>query len=244
VRRLTRPVYARIITDPESYEGFSRINVGDPAISRSAREVTQTARRLWQGYPETLHTPVVIEEESGELISFATIRRKPFGVEQFCPVVDITAIGRDVAYGGVLLRDGRTSCGEAALIAALEAVGLAFDGEQKPRVWARLLRDNDPSHRIFENLNFRLCPPWQHPIEVAPGQVILASEDQVIRRLPYGEPLPYPLDADAYIPPEKPEGEFLFPLERGMHFSNPPALGRNDPCPCGSGKKYKKCCLP
>ena len=20
--------------------------------------------------------------------------------------------------------------------------------------------------------------------------------------------------------------------------------GRNDPCPCGSGKKYKKCCLP
>ncbi len=21
------------------------------------------------------------------------------------------------------------------------------------------------------------------------------------------------------------------------------AIGRNDPCPCGSGKKYKKCCL-
>ena len=20
--------------------------------------------------------------------------------------------------------------------------------------------------------------------------------------------------------------------------------GRNDPCPCGSGNKYKKCCLP
>jgi len=20
--------------------------------------------------------------------------------------------------------------------------------------------------------------------------------------------------------------------------------GRNDPCPCGSGKKYKKCCYP
>jgi len=23
-----------------------------------------------------------------------------------------------------------------------------------------------------------------------------------------------------------------------------PKVGRNDPCPCGSGKKYKKCCLP
>src|SRR2546427_8896440 len=22
------------------------------------------------------------------------------------------------------------------------------------------------------------------------------------------------------------------------------SVGRNDPCPCGSGKKYKKCCLP
>jgi hypothetical protein len=24
--------------------------------------------------------------------------------------------------------------------------------------------------------------------------------------------------------------------------SNRPKLGRNDPCPCGSGKKFKKCC--
>jgi uncharacterized protein YchJ len=23
---------------------------------------------------------------------------------------------------------------------------------------------------------------------------------------------------------------------------NEPKIGRNDPCPCGSGKKYKKCC--
>jgi uncharacterized protein YecA (UPF0149 family) len=22
-----------------------------------------------------------------------------------------------------------------------------------------------------------------------------------------------------------------------------PEIGRNDPCPCGSGKKYKKCCM-
>jgi preprotein translocase subunit SecA len=21
-------------------------------------------------------------------------------------------------------------------------------------------------------------------------------------------------------------------------------VGRNDPCPCGSGKKYKNCCMP
>jgi uncharacterized protein YecA (UPF0149 family) len=22
----------------------------------------------------------------------------------------------------------------------------------------------------------------------------------------------------------------------------PPKIGRNEPCPCGSGRKYKKCC--
>ena len=26
-------------------------------------------------------------------------------------------------------------------------------------------------------------------------------------------------------------------------LSTGPKIGRNDPCPCGSGKKYKKCCL-
>jgi len=29
---------------------------------------------------------------------------------------------------------------------------------------------------------------------------------------------------------------------RHAHFE--PRAGRNDPCPCGSGKKYKKCHLP
>ncbi|MHB1743751.1 MAG: SEC-C metal-binding domain-containing protein [Acidobacteriaceae bacterium] len=24
--------------------------------------------------------------------------------------------------------------------------------------------------------------------------------------------------------------------------STRPKVGRNEPCPCGSGKKYKKCC--
>lgn len=25
-------------------------------------------------------------------------------------------------------------------------------------------------------------------------------------------------------------------------FGRPLKIGHNDPCPCGSGKKYKKCC--
>jgi uncharacterized protein YchJ len=26
------------------------------------------------------------------------------------------------------------------------------------------------------------------------------------------------------------------------HVRSEPTVGRNDACPCGSGKKYKKCC--
>ena len=32
------------------------------------------------------------------------------------------------------------------------------------------------------------------------------------------------------------------PTSQPVHRSEP-KVGRNDPCPCGSGKKYKKCCL-
>jgi len=32
------------------------------------------------------------------------------------------------------------------------------------------------------------------------------------------------------------------PLETAPRAVRAPKIGRNDPCPCGSGKKYKKCC--
>jgi uncharacterized protein YecA (UPF0149 family) len=42
------------------------------------------------------------------------------------------------------------------------------------------------------------------------------------------------------VDPNAPIGsapERLEPIRRDK-----PKVGRNDPCPCGSGKKYKKCC--
>jgi SEC-C motif-containing protein len=41
------------------------------------------------------------------------------------------------------------------------------------------------------------------------------------------------------------EGEWIFTktLREGpAPVINAPKIGRNDPCPCGSGKKFKKCC--
>ena len=48
------------------------------------------------------------------------------------------------------------------------------------------------------------------------------------------------------VEPDKPED--LTDLERALNKPEPGKTpkaiktGRNDPCPCGSGKKYKKCC--
>ena len=39
-------------------------------------------------------------------------------------------------------------------------------------------------------------------------------------------------------PPER-----LMELVRSEDAKASPQAGRNDPCPCGSGKKYKRCCL-
>jgi uncharacterized protein len=33
------------------------------------------------------------------------------------------------------------------------------------------------------------------------------------------------------------------PVKGGPYRRSAPRVGRNDPCPCGSGKKFKKCCL-
>ena len=40
--------------------------------------------------------------------------------------------------------------------------------------------------------------------------------------------------AENFIPPSEEDNNT--PVKRGEK------IGRNDPCPCGSGQKYKKCC--
>jgi uncharacterized protein YecA (UPF0149 family) len=40
------------------------------------------------------------------------------------------------------------------------------------------------------------------------------------------------------------EKEPALPIQPTYTITNPMRnVGRNDPCPCGSGKKFKKCCL-
>ena len=51
----------------------------------------------------------------------------------------------------------------------------------------------------------------------------------------------------ACFQPKRKPASIPIPQERFIHrdttlFRDTPKIGRNDPCPCNSGKKYKKCC--
>ncbi len=51
-------------------------------------------------------------------------------------------------------------------------------------------------------------------------------------------------EAEIELDPDQPED--IVDLEMLLNPAKPKTaekkVGRNDPCPCGSGKKYKKCC--
>ena len=46
---------------------------------------------------------------------------------------------------------------------------------------------------------------------------------------------------DALLTPER-RKELYKEQRSSTTVVKPPKIGRNDPCPCGSGKKYKQCC--
>ncbi|MDY2959619.1 MAG: SEC-C metal-binding domain-containing protein [Hornefia sp.] len=52
----------------------------------------------------------------------------------------------------------------------------------------------------------------------------------------------YSLDPwDALLTPEK-KKEIVREFKKSKIYRAPAKVGRNQPCPCGSGKKYKNCC--
>ena len=44
------------------------------------------------------------------------------------------------------------------------------------------------------------------------------------------------------MPSEELRFSLLKEIANAVAEAKPKKVGRNDPCPCGSGKKYKKCC--
>jgi len=79
----------------------------------------------------------------------------------------------------------------------------------------------------------RFTDPWKfyEPDAITKRQIRWREEDEKENRRSLGGDADYP--ADRYDPYYSHE----------PYIRAEPKTGRNDPCPCGSGKKYKKCCL-
>ncbi|MEO5342120.1 MAG: SEC-C metal-binding domain-containing protein [Gammaproteobacteria bacterium SHHR-1] len=107
-----------------------------------------------------------------------------------------------------------------------------------PRVWCRgykkgleIWPELDPSNA--EILRLHSQPMALFWAEQAPGPEQIPYED--------AEQVLSSIDSAAEIIYQHFTGERLVAhMEQAI---TKPKVGRNDPCPCGSGKKYKKCCL-
>jgi hypothetical protein len=85
--------------------------------------------------------------------------------------------------------------------------------------------------------------------ELIAMQVVHRLQDPVLLRIYQPDGVLYPEEKTAHSPWKKwidAPGLALLPEQREVRghtaYRVQPKVGRNDPCPCGSGKKYKKCC--
>ena len=96
----------------------------------------------------------------------------------------------------------------------------------------------DPAHMNFEDFRSDLRYALAHPERPWPfGEQEYAPLEDILEDL---------AGWSARVPEEDPaeEEDFAAAYGPGEPAINPfRGVGRNDPCPCGSGKKFKKCCL-
>ena len=139
---------------------------------------------------------------------------------------------------------GPYSLQDTAAIEPLLAVALAEDISWERQVYAARLaaelalvcdRDREAVRKVLKKLSLTVSVPdllWL--IEDAERLLDLSSASEV------AEELQIHRDVIAELPEEKPPV-----VIGGVHTVRRPVakIGRNAPCPCGSGRKYKKCCI-
>ncbi|HWE20290.1 MAG TPA: UPF0149 family protein [Hyphomicrobiaceae bacterium] len=132
--------------------------------------------------------------------------------------------------------------GDEMAAAAQWAAGFRFGIRLQPEPWAPLVEDEDvrPLLAAIFSLERDEDIPEDERAE-SPFRDMPADMREHMRRTAF-DMLPtlvlalhdYSLDLDDE------DGTMHI---AGPHVPTTPKVGRNDPCPCGSGKKYKKCCL-
>jgi len=100
-------------------------------------------------------------------------------------------------------------------------------------IWGDLMNDEEHGGPLvpilalaFENHSNPELRPFDKPVDDEQREGLVISSAAGVMRL-YAHFLP---QREGYLP------------KTGTATRRRPKIGRNEPCPCGSGKKYKKCC--
>ena len=104
-----------------------------------------------------------------------------------------------------------------------DSVGLRAYGQKDP-----LQEYQREGYALFEDtyqrIQYQSVSHWFH-VEI--------TREEPAQRLRPAQPTMYTNRGDGSAPQRA----------KSRAVTRPPKVGRNDPCPCGSGKKYKKCCM-
>lgn len=156
------------------------------------------------------------------------------------PQPDLASIPPDLSDFDHDLQKTRQRAEET--LAALQAAGLTPEDFTKP------LSEIDPaSIPLVAQLKSRMrpVPPTSQPSTPAPRPSIPPANTTKTRVIP-----PIPANSTKtctanpkIVSPHKTNQPASTSPKSQPHIA-PPKPGRNDPCPCGSGRKSKKCCHP
>ncbi|MDR1788893.1 MAG: preprotein translocase subunit SecA [Opitutaceae bacterium] len=124
-----------------------------------------------------------------------------------------------------------------------QSIGLRGYGQKDP-----LVEYKNEAYRFFEEMmagvRQQICGGlFRTATNVAAFETMLAHFSRALRATGPDNPPPEPRrqPAPAANPPAQQPAAASLPLPKVTIRREFPKVGRNDPCPCGSGKKYKNC---
>ncbi len=195
-----------------------------------------TIARMYQGL---VLAPLPLEKEEHLELGFEAFEEKlvEFALERYATKAE--GLGPEIAsqlekFVLIQILDEHWRDHLNELILLRSGIGLRSYGQRDP-----LVEYKSESYHMFETLMdniekaavslfFRaeLAPP---PEQKAPAVEKMQTQHQAVSA--------YEATGPGNAVTNNPEGAAQRPQQR-----QEPKVGRNDPCPCGSGRKYKKCC--
>ena len=197
------------------------------AVPLEEMTVAQMADALW--------TPIIAKYETKEQLVPAEILRR---VERDIMLQIVDAQWKDHLYSLDHLKEGigLRGYGQRDPLVEYKKESYALFAAMKDRIDEEMVRYLWRLTPVLSETG-EAMPPVQRPAPRRPPQVTLSGPSTTPPPSPFGA-----FGGGAAAPPDAPRPARVGGDDAIKQVKREePKVGRNDPCPCGSGKKYKKC---